>query len=147
MRRVLAGLMMMLCLTGTGFAAPAPRDTLIVPGTRIGPVALGMNPAELAASVGVPGDTHHQGLDTVYTWGDLAAQISDKSPTVDLITVNDPRYETADHIRVGLAALALLAVLGDPMKTSNALGIQTLDYEGMSVIVRNNMIAQIRVRK
>ncbi|HXJ03448.1 MAG TPA: hypothetical protein VNH44_19665 [Micropepsaceae bacterium] len=147
MRWILPILIMTLSLAEASFAAPAPRDMLIVPGTRVGPVALGMNPTELAASVGVPGNTQKQGPDTIYSWGDLAAEISEKSPTVDLITVNDPRYETADHIRVGLALFTLMAVLGDPEKSTTAQGTQTLDYDGMTIIVRNNVVAQIRVRK
>jgi hypothetical protein len=147
MRSAVPALIMAVGLAGAGFAAPAPRDMLIVPGTRAGPIALGMSAAELTASVGSPGDTQHQGPDTIYSWGDIAAEISDKSPDVDLITVNDARYETADHIRVGLAVFAVIAVLGDPVKTTNATGIQTLDYDGMTIIVRNNLVAQIRVRR
>jgi hypothetical protein len=148
MRWILSVLVMTLSLTGAGFAAPAaPRDMLIVPGTRVGAIALGMSAAELAPSVGIPADVQHQGPDTIYSWGDVTAQISDKSPNVDLISVNDPRYETADHVRVGLAVFAVMAVLGDPVKTTNAPGIVNLEYEGMTVVVRNNLVAQIRVRK
>jgi hypothetical protein len=147
MRSVLSALILTISLSGAGLAAPAPRDTLIVPGTRVGAIALGMSPAELTASVGIPVDPQRQGPDTIYSWGDVAAQISDKSPAVDLITVNDPRYETADHIRVGLALFAAMAVLGDPSKTTNAPGIRSLDYDGMTLVIRNNMVAQIRVRK
>jgi hypothetical protein len=147
MRSVLSLLIITLALTGTGLAAPAPRDTLIVPGTRVGAIGLGMSPAELTASVGIPSDMQRQGTDTIYSWGEVAAQISEKSPTVDLITVNDPRYETADHVRVGLAAFAVTAVLGDPVKTTNAQGTVDLDYDGMTIVVRNNLVAQIRVRK
>jgi LmbE family N-acetylglucosaminyl deacetylase len=147
MRSVLPALIVATALAGAAFAATAPRDRLIVPGVRVGPIALGMSPAELTASVGGPAEAQHQGPDTIYAWGDLAAEISEKSPDVDLITVNDTRYETADHIRVGLAALAVIAVLGDPVKTTNALGIQNLDYDGMTIVIRNNLVAQIRVRK
>jgi hypothetical protein len=147
MRSVLWASIIAVFLAGAAFAAPARRDTLIVPGMRAGPVALGMSPAELTASVGVSGDMQHQGADTIYSWGDLAAQIGDKSPAVDLIMVNDPRYETADHVRVGLALLAVMAVLGDPDKTTTTPGTQTLDYDGMTLIIRNNVVAQIRVRK
>jgi hypothetical protein len=147
MRSILPALIVALSLAGTALAAPAPRDRLILPGMRIGPLALGMSPAELTASVGGPADVQHQGTDTIYAWGDLAAEISEKSPNVDMITVNDTRYETADHIHVGLAALAVIAVLGEPDKTTSALGIQNLDYDGMTIVVRNNLIAQIRVHK
>ncbi|HEY4265996.1 MAG TPA: hypothetical protein VGM72_11810 [Micropepsaceae bacterium] len=149
MRAILPILIMTLSLSQAGLAAPAsaPRDMLIVPGDRAGAVALGMTPAELTASVGTPADVQHQGPDTIYSWGDVTAEISDKSPNVDLISVNDPRYETADHVRVGLAVFAVMAVLGDPVKITNALGIQDLEYDGMTIVVRNNLVAQIRVRK
>lgn len=147
MRSVLSLLIINLALTGTGLAAPAPRDTLIVPGARVGAIGLGMSAADLTLSVGIPADMQRQGTDTIYSWGEVAAQISEKSPTVELITVNDPRYETADHVRVGLAAFAVTAVLGDPVKTTNAQGTVNLDYDGMTIVVRNNLVAQIRVWK
>jgi len=152
MRFVLPALIVAAALMGTALAAPtlaatAPRDRLIVPGMRVGPVALGMSLAEMNTSVGIPGQVQQQGPATIYAWGDLAAEIDEKSAQVDLITVNDNRYETADHIRVGLAALAVVTVLGDPDKTTTALGIQNLEYDGMTIVVRNNLVAQIRVRK
>jgi hypothetical protein len=149
MRSMLPLFIVGLSLAGSGLsvAATAPRDTLIVPGVRAGAVALGMTAAELTSSVGSPGDVQHQGPDTIYSWGDVAAEIGDKSPNVDLIDINDPRYETADHIRVGLAVFAATAVLGDPVKTTSAPGIQNLEYDGMTIVVRNNLIAQIRIRK
>jgi hypothetical protein len=132
---------------GPAMPAPAPRDTMIVPGKRVGPIALGMTAADLAGAASTAPQTLQQGKDTVYSWGDIVAQISDGAPGVDVITVNDPRYETANHIRVGLAALAAMAVLGQPAQLSGSPGLETLDYDGLSVVVRNNLVAQIRVRK
>lgn len=147
MRSIFMRLVMGLALTGAAVAAPAPRDTIIVPGERVGPIALGMTPVELAGAAGAAPQALQQGKDTIYSWGDVAAQISDGAPGVDVITVNDPRYETANHVRVGLASLAATAVLGQPAKRTGSPGLETLDYEGLSVVVRNNLIAQIRVRK
>jgi hypothetical protein len=147
MRSIALGFLLGLALAGPVTAAPAPRDTLIVPGERVGPIALGMNPMELAGAVGTPPQTLQQGKDTVFSWGDVTAQISDGATGVDVITVNDPRYETANHIRVGLASLAATAVLGQPAKRTSSPGLESLDYDGLSVVVRNNLIAQIRVRK
>jgi len=118
-----------------------------VPGERVGPIALGMSAMDLAGAAGAAPQTLQQGKDTVYSWGDVAAQISNSAPGVDLITVNDPRYETPTHVRVGLASLAALAVLGQPMNRTSAPGLETFDYEGLTVVVRNNLVAQIRVRK
>jgi hypothetical protein len=147
MRSVLAVFLVAIVLTGPVNAAAPMQDSLIVPGQRVGPVALGMSPAELAQAVGSPGDVQHQGSITIYSLGQLVAEIADKSPGVDLITVNDARYETANHIRVGLAGLAVTAVLGLPASTTTQQGLVALDYDGMTVIMRNNLVAQIRVRK
>jgi len=147
MRSVLLALSLGMALAGPASAAAPVRDALIVPGERVGPIGLGMSAAALADAVGVPGDVQHQGNDTIYSWGEITAQISEKSPGVDLITVNDPRYETADHIRVGLASLAVTAVLGQPANRTTAPGLESLDYDGMTVVERNNLVAQIRVHK
>lgn len=147
MRSLFWGFLMGLAVTGAAVAAPAPRDTMIVPGERAGPIALGMTPMELASAAGATPQTLQQGKDTIYSWGDIAAQISDGAPGVDVITVNDPRYETSNHIRVGLASPAAIAVLGQPAKRTGSPGLETLDYEGLSVVVRNNLVAQIRIRK
>ena len=147
MRIVLAALGLMLAMAGPASAAAPIRDTLIVPGERVGPIALGMKAAELDQAVGIPGRVLQQGKDASYSWGDIVAQISDGSPGVDLITVNDQRYETAGHIRVGLASLALTVVLGQPDKKTTAPGVENFEYDGMTVAVRNNAVAQIRVHK
>ena len=147
MRSVLLTILVGVALTGLAIAAPAPRDTLIVPGERVGAIALGMTAMDLAGAAGTPPQTVQQGKDTVFSWGDVTAQISEGASGVDVITVNDPRYETSNHIRVGLASLAATAVLGYPEKRTGSPGLETLDYDGLTVVVRNNLVAQIRVRK
>jgi hypothetical protein len=147
MRWIWLGFLMGLAVTGAAAAAPAPRDTMIVPGERVGPITLGMTPTELASATGAAPQTLQQGKDTIYSWGDIAAQISEGASGVDVIMINDPRYETSSHIRVGLASPAAVAVLGEPMKRTSSPGIEMLDYEGLTVMVRNNLIAQIRIRK
>jgi hypothetical protein len=138
---------MTIAVAGPVTAAPAVSDTLIVPGERIGPIALGMTQAQLADAMGAPGEILRQGSVTTYSWGQVAAEIGDNSPGVQTITVNDPRYETPGHIRVGLAALAAMAVLGQPNKKTSTQGLDTFDYDGLTVLMRNNLVAQIRVRK
>ena len=146
MRSVLLALGFSIAL-GSAFAASAPRDTLIVPGQRVGPIALGMNAAELEASVGAPGTMRKEGSNTIYSWGEVSAEIDAKSGVVDLIAVNDERYETADHLHVGLAALAVVVVLGQPQNVTTPPGIRNYEYDGMTVVTRNAMVAQIRVQK
>src|SRR4051812_22435368 len=50
MNRLSLALVLLTGLAGAALAAPAPRDTMIVPGMRVGPVALGMTADELNAS-------------------------------------------------------------------------------------------------
>src|SRR6185437_3698196 len=147
MRSVLAAFYISIVLAVSANAAAPVQDTQIVAGERVGPVALGMSAAELAQAVGSPGDPQHQGSATIYSWGQVVAEIADGSSGVNLITVNDSRYETANHIRVGLAGLAVTAVLGPPASTSTQQGLIALVYDGLTVILRNNLVVQIRVRK
>jgi hypothetical protein len=123
------------------------RDALIVPGQRVGPIALGLSEAELLKVAGVPASTFRQGNETIYAFGRVTAQIGDPSAGVDLITVDDARFETADHVRLGLAAPVAMSLLGQPAKRSIANGVDTLEYEGLAVIVRNNLVMQIRVQR
>jgi len=146
MRPLLPALFLTLAILGPVMAAPA-ADNLIVPGERVGPIALGMTEAQLATAMGGPSAVQHQGTITIYSWGQVTAEIADNSPGVETITVNDPRFDTPGHVHVGLAATAAAAVLGQPDKKTSTLGLDTFDYDGLTVLVRNNFVMQIRVRK
>ena len=76
MRSLLPALFFMIAVTGPGSAAAPVRDALIVPGMRVGPIALGMTAAELNLAVGVPAQAQRQGSTTIYSWGDVAAEIA-----------------------------------------------------------------------
>jgi len=147
MRSLLSALLMTIAVAVAVMAAPATSDNLIVPGERVGPIALGMTEAQLAAAMGGPGEVLHQGTVTTYSWGQVAAEIGDNSPGVDLITVNDQRFDTPGHIHVGLAAPAVPVVMGQPNKKTSTQGLDTFDYDGLTVLLRNNFVAQIRVHK
>jgi hypothetical protein len=147
MRSLLPALFLTIAVAGTVMAAPATSDNLIVPGERVGPIALGMNQAQLATAMGCLGELRHQGSMTTYSWGQVAAEIGDNSPGVDLITVNDQRFDTPGHIHVGLAAPAVPIVMGQPNKKTSTQGLDVFDYDGLTVLVRNNFVAQIRVHK
>ena len=147
MHSLLLALGMIAGLANAALAAPAPRDTLIVPGMRVGPIALGMSQDELNASVGVPGTQRQEGAVATLSWGEVSAQMGQSPATVDAIVVNDGRYETADHIRVGLSALAAVVVLGQPPNITTVSGIRNYEYDGITIATRNNLIVQIRVHK
>jgi hypothetical protein len=145
MRSLLSALLMTIASQSAVMAAPA-SDNLIVPGERVGPIVLGMTAAQLTGALGT-GEVQHQGSTTVYSWGLIVAEIGDNSQSVETITVNDPRYDTPGHVHVGLAALAAVSVLGQFNKKTSTQGVDIFDYDGLTVLVRNNFVMQIRVRK
>ena len=126
-------------------AVAQSRDALIVPGERVGPIALGLSEADLLKAAGVPASTLRQGNETLYGFGRVTAQIG--ASGVDLITVDDPRYETAEHLRLGLAAPVATSLLGQPERRTTVNGVDTLEYQGMALIVRNNLVMQIRIQR
>src|SRR5215831_344559 len=141
MRKFVIAIFALLATAAVG----QPRDALIVPGERVGPIALGLSEADLLKAAGAPASTLRQGNETVYGYGRISAQIG--ASGVDLITVDDPRFETADHLRLGLAAPVATSLLGQPAKRTTLNGVDTLEYEGMQLIVRNNLVMQIRVQR
>ena len=115
------------CLSATRPTVPLPTpgapvfDTLIVPGVRIGPIALGATAGDLLAALGRP---DHQ-LDTLNFWqlggGNLASGIQAYLPNDLLqaayVVTQDPRYATAAGVRVGSAELEMRAHYGQPRTT------------------------------
>src|SRR5258708_39403199 len=77
MRSLLPVLFLTIAIAGPVTAAPAPNDTLIVRGERVGPIALGMTEAQLATAMGGPGAVQHQGTITICSWGQVAAEVAD----------------------------------------------------------------------
>lgn len=151
MARFLAIVLTMLFF-GVGGIAPASAqtlltDTVIVPGERIGPITLGMTEAQLIQAAGQPDQRLMQGRDNLYSWGLLTARIPAGGPGVDEIVVMDTRYLTAQRFHVGSTDAAVTANFGQPTKRSNQSGLITLDFDGISIVQRNGMVMQIRIRK
>jgi hypothetical protein len=130
-----------------GGLAHAQADMTIVVGERVGPVALGMTEMQLIAAAGQPQERLMQGRDTLLSWGLVTAHIPAGAMGVDEITVNDPRYLTEERVHVGSTDTAVVASFGQPMKRATVSGLETLDYAGISIVQRNGMVMQIRIRK
>jgi hypothetical protein len=137
----------LILLVFAGGTAHAQADMTIVVGERVGPVALGMTEAQLVAAAGQPQQMLMQGRDTLYSWGLVTARIPAGAMGVDEITVNDTRYLTDQRIHVGSTDTAVVASFGQPMKRATVSGLETLDYDGISIVQRNGMVMQIRIRK
>ena len=145
----LATLLVALFVGAAGMAASRelPGDMTIVPGDRIGVIVIGMTEAEMIAVSGQPDQRLMQGRDNLYSWGLVTARIPAGATGVDEIVVMDTRYLTQQRVHVGSTDIAVTNTFGQPAKRSTASGLVTLDYDGMSIVQRNGLVMQIRVRK
>jgi len=88
-------------------------DKLIVPGTRIGPVALDMNERELFSALGDPQkSTIDERGPTVYYYSDFHVWV-DRGRVSQIVTT-DTEFTTPDQINVGASDLSVRAKLGPP---------------------------------
>lgn len=150
---VLAG-----CATGGGEVARTPppdcvpaNDTLIVPGCRIGPVALGLKPADLLNTLGSPNSSMIQSTKTpdlnhIYHYDDFTVFVNTVSGLVSWVFTYSPSYATAEGIRVGVSELEVRVKLGAPDNVSKYnRDSQTYFYRSRGLHVRFNPNAGMRV--
>jgi len=95
---------------------PSPMfDELIIPGQRIGPVAIGMAGADLLKALGPPRQSFHSAKATHNHFGNgLWVTVRDTDNKVVGIGTSDPRYRTKDGLRVGATEFEIRAHLGVP---------------------------------
>jgi hypothetical protein len=133
-------------------AAPFPPDRdLIVPGTRIGPLWVGMTLAQAEAVMKLPASTFPvaNGQDTIETWfatvrnrdgtmsmgrrGGLYVVV-DSSGTVRQVGAHyAPRFLTATGLRTGVSEGAVRAALGDPGSVYQRKGYRELAYPAVGL--------------
>jgi outer membrane protein assembly factor BamE (lipoprotein component of BamABCDE complex) len=109
------------CATSSSYSpAAAPTfDKLIVPGKRIGPIALGMPQPDVVKILGKPGPSSvisaERGTHSIYHYlPDLTVFIKSDSNRVYKISAVSPEYATADGIRVGMTEPEVRAKRGKP---------------------------------
>src|SRR5262245_52068408 len=110
-----AGLLSVLVLgcSSTG-DFKVPNDRLIVPGTRIGPVSLGMSD-EALFKVGTPDRTREAGNWIVYNYGSMRVFVDQRTrKVVSVGTGRDSAYRTAGGVKVGSTMRDVQAALGPP---------------------------------
>jgi hypothetical protein len=95
-------------------------DDLIVPGYRIGPVALGLTEAQLLSIKGAPSKSY-EGDTTWYVYqSDMNVYVRNIGGVRRIVRVNaeDPRYVTKEGLRYGSSLLELKAKMGPPTSFS-----------------------------
>jgi len=105
-------------------SAPLPgcataNDTLIVPGCRIGPIAVGMTEADLLRAIGSPERSSplgsHQGVSvTIYEYEGRGLRAWVRGDRVNEVWTSDARYATEKGVKVGSSELELRVALGQP---------------------------------
>lgn len=124
-------------------------DDAIVPYSRIGKVALGIDEATLLKWMGVPKESH--GDAHFYQRGGKHPDIVQTSGgRVNRIATGSPRFVTADGIRVGSSVLEMRAAWGEPTKSLDLHEIDRFEYcfrNGLqaSVDTTRSVIAAIEV--
>ena len=106
------------CATSSSYSpAAAPTfDKLIVPGKRIGPIALGMPQADVLKILGLPlKSTVHDDGHSSYFYADLLVFIT-KDSRVYRVNTDSPEYATADGIRVSMTEPEVRAKRGKPKR-------------------------------
>jgi hypothetical protein len=104
----------------TLLADPNPNDTLIVPGMSVGPISLGMSPADIyrilgdPASVGKDGDFPDGKL---YFYNNRGINITVDNSAVVQIAITGTQYATREGIAIGVTELRVSALLGEPSIT------------------------------
>ncbi|HEX2668214.1 MAG TPA: hypothetical protein VHP13_07545 [Gammaproteobacteria bacterium] len=121
----LAALFAIVAIGGCASAPPLPPpptqlppdDYLIVPGTRIGPVAIGMTSEQVLQVKGSPdkGSTR-----SMYNYhDDYRVIVDDKTQQVLRVDTRSVWYSTAEGVKPGQSELDMRAKMGTPDSSSN----------------------------
>jgi hypothetical protein len=93
---------------------PAIHDQTIVPGSRVGPISLGMTEAQLLDAVGAPTTSFVGDDGKQHRYETLGLNAYVHGGRVDMVGVFGTSYATTDGIRVGSSELEVTARLGEP---------------------------------
>jgi hypothetical protein len=122
------------------------NDHLIVPGRRIGPIALGMSAADVLRIKGdpIPGRSMRGTTKSQYTWSDLHVLFEPgRVNGVETVCALSPEYRTSQGIHVGSSDLAVMAGLGQPVKISRSTqirGFVQLDWGDALIIHQQDTV-------
>jgi len=102
---------------------PPEFDSRIVPGKRIGPIALGASGPALEKTLGPPERSSPSTSGSGKTWRGVTADISDDTQRVMSVYTEDATYTTDGGVHSGSSEEALRGALGAPTTVSrNTVG-------------------------
>ena len=131
-------------LAGVPPVPPTPiRDNQIVPGHRVGPVALGMELGALYAAMGSPQETVVGDLASIYKYPGMDIWVAHSENKVTSITVTRADYSTDQGVRVGASELEVRAKYGRPAKFNNDNQASSCYRQGIGFYFHNGTISAI----
>lgn len=140
-----AATLLVLGATSAATMAWAQADTLIVPGARMGSIALGMSAKQLLAAAGAPTNADSGDKGAQYWWGKTSAAATVRPDAVTTVSTEDPRYRTADGLGVGSSELQIRASLGVPKCVAAATGVHRSPAATGHVLVYNGIAFEFSV--
>lgn len=132
---------------------PPPDDSLIVPGDRIGPVAIGMTSKQVLQVKGTPGNSTFRYSDAaVYPYDEnkYSVVVDDATQQVWRVTTFSDEYQTAEGVGVGSSELEMRANLGNPDSSTNWDNAEPPTYlycydKGLAIYILLGKISKISV--
>jgi len=132
---------------------PPVFDHLIVPGTRVGPVSIGMTKDQLFAAMGLPVDTIVSYTDVfvhlyqVTNIQGLRVAVGKSSSRVWYIEVGNENYRTSQGLAVGMQERQVRELMGPPekvvLKTAHSQDMYC--YPGLRVYFGEGKVGLISV--
>lgn len=138
-----------LPLTGNPIPPPTQsiaRDTLIIPGTRIGPITLGLPTAKVREVLG-PGQLRPEGEGTVCLYPEVGLAIYSQSDRVVSVTARSPIFATRRGVQVGSDVSQAIQLLpGSYEKEGSGKSYKLHSWgEGWHLEIVDNKVSYIQI--
>jgi hypothetical protein len=128
-------------------AAKAELDDLIVPGSRVGPVSLGMSEAALRQLMGQPLETYETEDNRMFEFKQLSVVVPKNTRRVELVIVPASHYATLLGATVGDSEARIQELYGEPArKTSRGQQVTRCYSNGIVFNIENDVVDNIVVR-
>jgi hypothetical protein len=125
----------------------AERDELIVPGSRVGPVSIGMSEGALRQLMGNPLDVYETEENRMFEYKQLSVVVPKKTRIVELLIVPDAHYATLQGAAVGDSEARIQELYGNPAReTGRGMYVTRCYSNGLVFNFHNEVVDNIVVR-
>ena len=130
--------MALALLLGVGPACAQAADQLIVPGTRLGPVSLGLSGTQVVELLGEPpsSEPSDPGPTLFFDHPRIAVALNGQqlgNSVVDTVSTDSADFADAHGIRVGSSSSDVIAAYGSSYQRTDDDGMWTLWYDDQGI--------------